>query len=250
MNKLPSDHPYRRHAENLRRLSVGLTQSERIHKDAIRRADSNAMDYAARMHHLTVGLVAEAALRKILHDPSGFNDKERQLIQEQRNQLDKWKRAVELGFRRHHQIPIHLEIDATTAAATPTAAQYEDILSLLDGDLAGVIEDRNKIAHGQWEWMLNSRETAFTGPTPAPLNYRAIESRSKIIRQIGALINDLVVSPAVAFKRDFASHFALIDDFKKNLDGGDYQALVQQLRSRRRAPDVGGPSTASDPAHE
>jgi hypothetical protein len=223
---------YRRHSENARALVKGLTQAERAHKAAIGSGNALALDFAARVHHMTVGLMAETLLRKIVSDPAGFNDRERRLLGQQRNQLDRWKTAVDLAFRRHYAVPVHLDIDASSAGPV-VAAQHATLIALLENDLAEIIEDRNELAHGQWSWVLNSKETRFVGAAPAPMNYRAIEVRGKLVREIEALIQDLVVSEPT-FARDYPRRFAAIQALRNNLAGPDYPQLVRQIAARRR----------------
>src|SRR6188768_2673906 len=134
------------------------------------------------MHQLMVGMCAEAMLRKIITDPAGFNDKERSILLKE-SQLERWLQAVELAFRRHYGIPLHLEIDEDTVGVE-SAARFEAINAILEEDLAEVIDDRNKIAHGQWKWRTNFKETKITATAPEPLNYLAIHSRSKAIHAI------------------------------------------------------------------
>lgn len=229
---VPPAHPYRKHSQNARLVTKGLTQAERSHKAAIRSGQAVAIDFAARIHHMTVGILAEALLRKTIADPAGFNDRERKLLTQERSQLDRWKRAVDLAFRRQYGIQVHREID-TQSAGSVIAGQYNGILDLLDADLAEIIEDRNKIAHGQWGWLLNSRETAFTGAAPPALNYRAIAVRSELVREIEAVIRDLVVSEPT-FARDYQSRYAQIQHLRAQLAGPDYPDLVDQLRRRHR----------------
>jgi hypothetical protein len=229
---IPSDHPYRKHSANARRVGKGLTQAERAHKSAIGGGDAVAIDFAARVHHMTVGLLAEGLLRKTIADPAGFNDRERKLLGQERSQLERWKTAVELSFRRQYVVPIHLTVDASSTSPA-IASQYNNVLGLLDVDLAEIIEDRNKIAHGQWAWLLNSKETRFKAPAPPPLNYRAIEVRSKLVREIDALIRDLVVSEPT-FARDYKVRYDRTQSLKADLDGSDYSDLVTQLKNNRR----------------
>lgn len=231
MSKLPKNHPYRRHAENFRTIAGGLTQAERQHKDAIRRGDSAATEFTARIHQLMVGLMAEAAIAKIVADPAGFNEKERELLLREK-QLDRWLRSVELAFRRHYSVPLHLEIDSNTTTRA-VAEQYTRIVGLLEGALRVIIADRNKLAHAQWKWKLNFKETTIEGPAPPPLNYRAIERRSRVIVAIAALIHDLVTSEPT-FQRDYDAHFDEIIALQDRLEGEDYDDLVTQLRGRRR----------------
>ncbi len=231
--KLEADHPYRRSSENLREVIAGLRQAERQHKEAIRRGDEAAIRFCSRIHQLMVGLMAEAALRKIVADPSGFNQKERDLLLREK-QLSRWLRTVEFAFRHHYSIPLHLEIDAGTVAA-PVASQYQQISALLEGELEATITSRNKIAHAQWSWLLNSKETAISGPAPQPLNYREIEHRGKAIGAIVDLVTDLVVS-VPTFQRDFDTHFAEIVRQRARFSGTDYPLLVAQLQARKRVP--------------
>jgi hypothetical protein len=229
---LPVGHPYRKHSDNARLVLKGLTQAERAHKAAIGSGQPVSIDFAARVHHMTVGLVAETLLRKLVADPAGFNDRERSLLAQQRSQLDRWKRAVELAFRRHYAIPIHLEIDESSTTSV-VATQYSELITLLEGDLSEIIEDRNKIAHGQWAWTLNNKETAFTGVAPPTLNYRAIQARSKLVQEIADLIGDLIVSEPT-FVRDYTRRFNRVQNLRSTLPGADYPDLVKVLKASRR----------------
>lgn len=229
---LEPDHPYLRASENLREISKALRQAERRHKEAIGRGDEPAIDFCRRIHLLMVGLLAEAVLRKIITDPAGFNEKERGLLVRE-SQADRWLRTVEFAFRHHYLIPLHLEI-AEAGIDPREVERYGQILEVLEGDLAPIITDRNKLAHAQWTWLLNYKETAVSGPAPATLNYRAIEHRGKAIGAIGAMVGDLVISEPT-FKRDFEIHFGEVIRQRSLFAGPDYQQLVDQLRSRRRS---------------
>jgi hypothetical protein len=230
---LPPEHAFRKHTDNLRAVKAGVTQAERAHKDAIRRGDEAATEFAARIHQLMVGLLAEAELRQIVSDPSGFNDKERGLIGSERSKELQWKRAVELAIRRHYSVPIHLEItDANTAAGV--RAQYLSIIDLLEGDLSAVIGDRNKLAHAQWKWRLNSKETDFLGGSaPSPLNYLASRRTGELITLIGRLVYTLTVSEPT-FQRDYSTIYLEISTLRLRIAGNDYSDFAKDLRSRRR----------------
>lgn len=239
--KLPPSHLFRRNSENLVAVRKGLTQAERWHKEAIRHGDPVAVDFAARIHTFMVGLTAECRLRKALTDTNGFNDREREIIRTG-SQLDQWKKAVEYAFRRHYSIPIHLKIE-DAGISQDAVTQYRDLSDMLSIDLAAVIDDRNKTAHGQWEWHLNSKETAVTGKALTPLNYIQIRERSKIIGHIAELVHILAVSEPT-FRRDYQAAHAEILKSKANLDGASYPEFVTSIRSRRRSRE-GQPSNAA-----
>jgi hypothetical protein len=230
---LPPEHDFRKHTENLRAVKAGVTQAERIHKDAIRRGDEAVTEFAARVHQLMIGLLAEAELRQIVSDPGGFNDKERRLIRAEKSKELQWKRAVELAIRRHYSAPIHLEINDTNTA-TGVGAQYASIVDLLEKDLSVVIGDRNKLAHAQWKWRLNNKEIDFLpGPAPSPLNYLASRRTGEIIILIGRLVYTLATSEPT-FQRDYSAIYSEISALRVRITGNDYSVFAKNLRSRRR----------------
>lgn len=227
MTKLSPDHPFRRHAANLAEVKKGLVQIERLHRAEIRRGSAPAVATLARFHTVAVGLMAEARLRAILPDPDGFNDRERDLLRRVSTQFGRWQAAVEYAFRRHYDVPIHRDLDQFIIGTIPLA-QFHAVMTLLEEHLRAAIEDRNKTAHAQWKWHLNSNETAFTGRAPTPLNYRAIKVRSDLIQHVGDLVHVLVVSQPT-FQREFNGITAAISALVPLADGHDYAAYAGKV---------------------
>jgi hypothetical protein len=241
MTKLPPNHPFRKHSQNAAAVKKGLLQIERLHKAALRANDGAAVDVLGKMHALAIGMMAEARLRQVIADPGGFNDAERMLLGGERSQLERWKRSVELAFRRHYLIPIHLPLD-TVRLGPAVASQHDQVMDLLDGRLSSVIDDRNKTAHAQWLWHLNSKETSFVSPAPATPNYRSLLARSKIISGIAELVHILVVSEPT-FQRDYFAVYSSIVGLEPLLDGHDQADYVRSLRATRAQMCGGVPST-------
>jgi hypothetical protein len=184
------------------------------------------------MHQLMVGMLAEAYLRKIVSDPDGFNAKEKKLLSQERSQLERWKRVVEFSFRRHYSVPIHLEItETTTGIGIPS--QYANIQALLQDDLSEVVQDRNKIAHAQWAWILNYAETNFDKSAAPPLNYLASQRRSVVIKDLARIVYVLVVSEPT-FQRDYQSAYQAITATHAVINGADYPQYLAELQARRR----------------
>ena len=222
-------------------MAAGLLQLERLHKDAIRRGNQSALPLLRRLHMLTVGMMAEARLRKVLVDPGGFNDLERDSLRRARSQIDRWRLAVELAFRRQYAVLLHRTLDEDSLGLD-AAARHSKILALLDGHLVTLISDRNKTAHAQWAWQLNSGETAFTGRAPRPLNYTAIKSRSEAIGIIGDIVHTLIVSEKT-FQRDFDVLVQKLGVVEPLLDGDTHEDFVAALRRQRRSAVQGLTST-------
>jgi hypothetical protein len=229
----PSSPTFRKHAENLRVIVSTLTQVERAHKRAIRDSDS-ASEMAMRVvHTLLLGVFAEAQLRKILEDPSGFNDRERRLIWLEKSQEKRWLAAVDFATRRHYEVMTHQELN--DVVAKDALERVAAVSRLLQGDLAPVITDRNRLAHGQWIHQLKSRsEDSFVvNSTTFDYNFVALRARKRLLDSIARLVNVLAVS-GPTFDRDFGGLVVKIDEAKADLDGAGYAAFAAQLRRTKR----------------
>ncbi|MFF3122636.1 hypothetical protein ACFVRD_09745 [Streptomyces sp. NPDC057908] len=226
--KLPADHPFRKHSQNLSALISGLRQAERMHKQVIRQGDAPAVAFSRRMHSLMVGMIAEARLRKIIYDPQGFNGRERKLIARSKSQIERWKAAVDFAFRRQYAVPMHLEIRDSSVDPT-IISRYEIILDMLEDDLKPIIEGRNKTAHGQWVWELNNPETEFKGRAENPLNYLAILRRGEMIDSLAEMVHILIVSEP-AFQRDFDRLYGKVIATRRIIDGNDYPQFETKIR--------------------
>ncbi|TRV81986.1 hypothetical protein FKN01_01465 [Streptomyces sp. 130] len=228
--KLPTSHPFRKHSQNLTALTSGLRQAERMHKQMIRQGNEPAVSFSARMHSLMIGMIAEARLKKIIYDPQGFNERERKLIGRERSQIGQWVLAVDCAFRRQYEVAMHLEI--ADLADTIAVSRYAEIIQMLKGDLAPIIEGRNKVAHGEWVWEERSKEGTFR-QARRPLNYLEIKRRGQLIDSLAEMIHILIVSEPT-FQRDFDDLYKRIDAIRPNIDGTDYTNFAIGLRASVR----------------
>lgn len=224
---------FTKHSQNLAAVRKSLTQVERGHKQAIRGGDPVALQTSQRLHLLLIGVLAEATLRKIVTDPNGLNSREQAVIWNARSQLDRWLAVVDLATRRHYGVLLHQEIDVTTVSST-AFERYEELQSLLSQDLAPVIEDRNKIAHGQWVWQLKSRKENEFKADQAPTlpNYLTLKSQSDLIVLISELVYVLAVSEKT-FDRDYTELGARLAQARQGLDGAAYSDFVSALKARK-----------------
>jgi hypothetical protein len=228
----PKSDNFSKHSENLRNIDKAVTQAALQHKRAIRENDLAALEYSQRIHEFMVGVRAECALRKIVSDPIGFNDREREIVWSTRTQVDRWLGAVDLSARRHYRVPIHRGLEEVLSQGD--LERVSSLSLLLKNDLSDVIEGRNKIAHGQWVWLLKSgKEDKFlANPEGRALNYVSIAARHSILRDIADAVHILAVSEPT-FKREFGKRIANIEIERENLGGDGYQKFAESLRSKR-----------------
>jgi hypothetical protein len=233
----PSSIEFIKNSENLQEIKASLTQLERLHKDQIRATGdwkspgrtSPSVATLRRLHLLTVGILAEATLRKLVVDPTGFNDAERSIIWGKSSQSDRWLSAIELSYRRHFGVPIHVKLG--DALPMQTASQLLETNSLVADGLQPVIEDRNKIAHGQWRWQLKSRkENDFLVDSRdlSRFDYCEIKAMKQLVASIGELIHLLVVSEPT-FQRDYSAIQSQLAQHRAALSDSPYEKFCASL---------------------
>jgi hypothetical protein len=225
------------HVENLRELEKALANVGRLAKEEIAKRDSqNSLRSLLRLYTFLIGALAECRLKKLLHEEYGFNATERCVIEAAHSQHQMWTNVVEQSFRKHYNI-YNRDLDRSTLGDT-NAAYYSDLLSLLNNELKIVIEIRNKLAHGQWRFPLNSRGTNLRADMEQLIsseNLLTLQIKHKLIGKIADAVHDLVVSPST-FERDFNDHFLRLSQARIDLTRRSYETYRDKLvNARERA---------------
>lgn len=213
---------YAVHVLNLKSVDSGRLQVGLQLKHAIAVRNQPTTQTLLRVYLLLTAAWAETRFRKLLYEPNGFSTAHRTTISGQRSQIDQWKRAVEIAFRVRYNRP-RAALSALVLGDVPFH-QYQAINTLLDRQLAPIIELRNSLAHGQWVRPLNSDGNAISTEQTAALNRENALSahfKSKLISHLADVIHDLV-SGGVAFERDYGRHFGLINSTLHLLQVRDY----------------------------
>ena len=229
---------YRFHVANLRELELAIGHAARLAKAAIASQDpQRSLRSLLRLYAFLTGAWAECRLQKLLHEEFGFSDAEREHVRQKSTQLEQWQATVDTAFRKHHNIPKAALNGRSLGVAH--AARRKALHDMLENELRIVIEIRNKLAHGQWIYPLNSEGNKVEAEKFKLISKENLLSLQLIFSLIGHLadvINDLVVSPK-AFLRDFEDHFKKLFQAQANLQRKDYAkyeaTLVQSRRSAR-----------------
>ena len=222
---------YRFHSANLREVSRAIERVEIAARRAIATVDEVTLRALIRLYALLLGAWAECRLKKLLYEPSGFDQGDRTKIQEVSDQHGRWRTTVEMSFRKRFNLP-HAAINSNTIPFT-AAARYTECQQLLQDQLRPVIELRNKFAHGQWAYLLNNDENDVSSAQMAAFkqeNLMTLQFKRDLINHLAALINDLVVS--VVFDRDFDSHYARIAHTLSRLAHQRYVDYANRLQAR------------------
>jgi hypothetical protein len=228
---------YRAHVKNLRAVEAGITQIDRDLNRAIAEENSALAATHKRIYLFLAGAWAECRLRKLVYENGGFSSADRALIAGERSQADRWKKALELGYRKRYGV----RRAALSEATLPGTSwfRYEAIRAIISDSLSPLIGLRNTLAHGQWERPLNSDETDISQTLIAQINQEnalTIKFKLALIESMSNLIHDLVA--ATSFERDFDANYRKITAARVNLLRRDYSkwetAMIEKKRRGRQ----------------
>ena len=224
---------YQAHVKNLRAVDVAFERVSRELNSSLSRSDDKTADALLKTAMLLLGGWAENRLRKLAYEPNGFAEAERAILSSKNTQLETWQTALELGFRKRHNIP-----NANLATALPLTARahFQALKAVIYQELRPIIEVRNKLAHGQWARALNNENTDFSAlhnQQIAAENAHTLRCKKRILESMAQLIHDLNAGNH-AFERDFDRHYSKLEMARISITSRSYQDWLNQMREKYR----------------
>lgn len=225
---------YKWHVANTRSIEIAMKAAAISCRQAIAEENRPARQSFLSLYALLLGAWAENRLRKLLYEPSGLNDDERQDVVSQGSQYEAWRKVTEISYRKHYKVPYATLSDQTLPFST--FAQYIKLTEMLKTDLRSVIEMRNKLAHGQWVYPLNDQGSEVDTDKCRELrkeNLLVVQFKRTMIGSLADIVHDLVASP-MAYARDFDAHYRKIAQARRNLQTRNYDDYARQLIEKRQ----------------
>lgn len=229
----PRDHLYKAHVKNLRAVEVSFERIMRELNGSVARGDEKTTDALTKTTMLLLGAWAENRLRKLTCEPNGFSEHEREMVGAATSQIDSWRKAIELGFRKRYGIP---RADLNTSLPITARSHYQTLIAILDDNLKPIIEVRNKLAHGQWSRTLNNVNDDFSQEMMARIsaeNALTVKFKKRLLNCLAQLIHDLVAGNA-AFERDFDLHFRNLEQAKRDIERRPYSSWLTSMQAKYR----------------
>lgn len=228
----PPQKLYQFHVANLQEIDRAMDKVARSLRTFVSQNDEISVSAFIRLYALMLGAWAECRLRKLVYEPHGFNSDERELILAESTQLRQWQKAVELAFRRQYNIPKA----SLSASVLPHSAyaRFDTLSRMLEKDLGSTIELRNKLAHGQWVYPLNSNCDDVAQEQMNALRVESLLSlqfKKTLLESLSSAIHDLVVSKPT-FERDFDHHLQVIKETQRNLKNRDPEKWAESMRNK------------------
>lgn len=222
---------YKAHVKNLRAVDHALRKIFRELNASLARRDDGSADALLKTAMLLLGAWAENRLRKLMLEPNGFTQPQQAQVDAPNSQIDKWKKALEVGFRKRYGVA-----NAELGVALPLTprSQYQALLDVINKDLEPLISVRNKLAHGQWARPLNNENTDFSSPMIVKIrseNAHSVKCKLRMLEHMAKLVHDLVAGNH-AFQRDFDKHYHLFETARREISLRSYDAWLIGMRAK------------------
>jgi len=228
--------------DNLNSIEYSVNDNFKLIKSKIshKQVDTKHFNSSLKLLVLLLGIWSEARLNKLVNEydirtsNNLFTDLEKKLIKLNKQKIEEWKTIIELAFRKHYNLYIGNKLDENNLGSI-NFQRYVAILDIVENYLQSIIENRNKLAHGQWVCQLNSKGNLLDTENTKELmneNIITLEKKYQILKLVTQIIHDLMISKRT-FERDFSKNYNGIIERKKFIDkhaSSSYQKLINKLQ--------------------
>lgn len=221
--------------QNLRVLEKGWKHIKRgIHRDLLANNKASA-ELQTKILALTYSAWSETAFSKLIHTPHCFElDEIRQIkaAGERGSVVTAWEKCVALALRK---------VQSRNGNYVPNVRQ--ELNRLIKTYVEMPSQLRNKVAHGQWQVALNSKNTAQNSDLTlslANLDLVKLDLLKKGCEGLCLIVESLVESPERAFHRDY---WPLLCEVKEQLDTASQFTLAHKLQLLRKKRELAGDIT-------
>jgi hypothetical protein len=225
---------YRYHVANLRSVGIALNNAAISARQAIAEENHSATQSFTRLYAFLLGAWAETRLNKLINENGAFSEADKAKILAQSSQLEQWLKVVEVSFRNYYKIPkAHLDEKTLPHSAYH---RFHTIQTIINNDLRPIIEVRNKLAHGQWIYPLNTQATDVEKAKFTLINNEnllSLQLKQSLVATVADIVHDLAVS-LPTFERDFDAHYRKITCAQNNLLHRDFRKYQSQLIEKRK----------------
>lgn len=228
------------HLKNTHALERAFETVARDCRHAIAREDSAEATALTNTCIFLFGARMENRLFRLLHEPGAFSDVQRKRIAATGSVENMWLATVSEAFAARRSL---------TPAQVPgrltftDAARYNELVRLINDELAPIIQLRNILGHGQWDYALTSDRSAFDQARTTLLRRTRLwhlRIKANLLDHLVGLLHDLAVTKT-AFERDFDRHWANLTSARHRLDLDSHRAWESQLISNyQRRPSAQG----------
>jgi len=228
---------YKYHVDNYRRINHSLDVLEGLIRTSIATQDRDTHKALLPLYMLLLGACAEARLLKVIMEPNKFSQNEITQILKTQNHKERWLELIKISFLKREGKSIQLNINENTLNRTAWHI-YSDLTTLVESELKIIIELRNKLAHGQFEYPFITWSDPFliekmkVSTDHKKLfqteNLLTMILKRNLLNNILNIVRDLGISKK-AFPRDFDSYHGKIQMLQIQVKTKSYEKYKNML---------------------
>jgi len=219
-------------AENHQEIRRAQVQLERSINRLVKERDMDSVSALTPAHALLISIKAEARLTQIIHLADGLRPSQRSNVLAERSAIARWLSLLDAGFRRAYRV--NSSTDLGDGLPHDALAKRTTLRQLVDNELDHLISLRNKLAHGQWVYPLNTALTSIEDVSLARLraeNTLTLKFRDNLLVELGSIAMELI-SSGPGFEAGFERHFTKIRDNRKALAAADFAGWCAELQAK------------------
>lgn len=223
------------HLENTRALDRAFDIVARECREAIGRRDQPAADALTKTAGFLLGARMENRLFRLLYEPTGFDEPQRNRILTGRSIEDAWVATISEAFaarRRLRPTAVPDQLSFTDRA------RHDELVRLVREELGPIITLRNVLAHGQWHRALDHERAAIDSSRMQLLGTTRLwhlTIKANLLEHLVWLLHDLAVT-RFAFERDFDKRWTDLQAARHRLELNRYRkweaTLVRRYENR------------------
>lgn len=214
---------FRACTENAKDLKKQRKRLLALANRAIREKNDADLNSLTKLYALLYSAYAEVSLLKLIHTPNAFGDSEIAQIENGRNLEEKWKKCVELAFKK-------LNTDANLGEI---ANKKQTLTRIQNEYIIAPSQIRNKVAHGQWIVCLNNDCSHINVDATAEmkrLDFVKIDRLFSIYERFQQCILDLAISQRTHY-RDYYVIITNLDEYIDSTRDWSLETKKQKILS-------------------
>ena len=176
-----------------------------------------------KLYSLLYSALSEVQFSQIIHTPFGFEYSEIIKIQNERTLVDSWCLMLDIAIKKVG--------DWTTN--DDLKQKRETLRDIISEYIQKPQELRNKIAHGQWLFALNSKNTKENEDTTKRINELDVVKISiwfEVHQYLCFIIRDLIQSPKKGFHNNYWKNLTNLQQFLNRSKGWTLEKRIENLK--------------------
>ncbi|MBE7635161.1 hypothetical protein F7642_12590 [Tenacibaculum finnmarkense genomovar ulcerans] len=222
-----------RNVRHLKRVQKSMTMD--INHYLIKN-DTFQVGIKTKLYSLLYSALSESQFTQIIHTPFGFVHSEILKIQSERSLVDSWHLLLDLALKKVGNWETNSDL----------ALKRNKLKELITEYIEKPQELRNKLAHGQWLFALNSKNTKENETTTErieKLNVVEISIWFEVHQYLCFIIRDLVQSPSKKFHFNYWINLTELEKFLEKSSAWTLEKRVESLKIKYDNRKITVPNT-------